>query len=151
MKAAFYSLWYLAVCLSARANSIAPPPQYSEAVDNGTYGYYPIRTYVTAEGIESPQTNYLQWTPQCDDGLYNFITPRGWGLPTPGPMILDNWGELVWAKHFDNSYGGQAYDFKVQEFESDTYLTFWLGDDRVRGHRSGFYYMVCYAGVACAI
>ena len=140
-------LWNLACCLRivlADSTNAPPstPPDYSEALDNGTFGYYPIRTYATAEDVESPQTNFLQWNPQCDDGLLYFITPRGWGLPRPGPMILDSHGELVWSKHFDNKFGGQAYDFMVQRYQEQDFLTFWLGDDRVRGHGSGFYYMV---------
>jgi len=144
MNVALLFLWHLALCLRVGANySIAPPPDYSESLDNGTLGYYPIRTYATAEDITSPKTNFIQWSSHCEDGLLYFITPRGWSLPNPGPMILDNRGELVWNQHFDNSFGGQAYDFMVQEYQGQDYLTFWLGDDRVRGHGSGYYYMVC--------
>lgn len=145
-------LWHLAICLHAgHADSVTPdgskhtptsPPEYNEAADNGTFGYYPYRTYATVEDITSPQINFLQWDPLCDDGLYHFITPRGWSLSNPGPMILDNYGELVWSHHFDNKFGGQAYDFMVQTYKGQDYLTFWLGDDRVRGHGSGWYYMV---------
>lgn len=141
-------LWHLATCLHAALADDStltpspPPPEYNEAIDNGTYGYYPIRTYATTEDVRSPITNFLQWSPQCEDGLLYFITPRGWSLSDPGPMILDQHGELVWAKHFDNKFGGQAYDFMVQEYQGQEYLTFWLGDDRVRGHGSGYYYMV---------
>ena len=147
MNIALLFLWHLACCLRialADSTNASPlsPPDYNEAVDNGTFGYYPIRTYATAEDVESPQTNFLQWSPQCDDGLLYFITPRGWGLPRPGPMILDSRGELVWSKHFDNKFGGQAYDLMVQRYQEQDFLTFWLGDDRVRGHGSGFYYMV---------
>ncbi|KAK5126034.1 hypothetical protein LTR85_011389 [Meristemomyces frigidus] len=140
-------LWHLATCLhlaqaDSTPNASPSQPEYNEAVDNGTFGYYPIRTYATAEGLTSPQTNFLQWSPRCDDGLSYFITPRGWSLPNPGPMILDRHGELVWSKHFANKFGGQAYDFMVQTYDGQEFLTFWLGDDRVRGHGSGFYYML---------
>lgn len=145
-------LWHLATYLHpshAEPSNNAPslPPEYNEAVDDGSFGYYPIRTYATDEEITSPQTNFLQWDPKCDDGLLYLITPRGWSLPNPGPMILDRHGELVWSKHFDNKFGGQAYDLMVQTYQGQEYLTFWLGDDRVRGHGSGFYYMVRSPGV----
>lgn len=131
-------LFNLAICVHA-----GDVPEYSEALDNGTYGYYPIRTYATSVAT-SPQTNFLQHSEECDDGLYYFITPRGWSLTNPGPMILDYDGELIWSA----DYGGQAYDFMVQKYLGEEYLTFWLGDDRVRGHGSGFYYMVrCEAGL----
>jgi hypothetical protein len=149
MNLALLFLWHFASCshpaLADDSNAYtAPiaPPEYDVKVDNGTFGYYPVRNYATAQGLHSPQTNFLKWDERCDDGLYTFLTPRGWGIPDPGPMILDGYGELVWTKHFDNDFGGQAYDFMVQTYQGKEYLTFWLGDDRVRGHGSGFYYMV---------
>ena len=57
-------------------------------------------------------------------------------------MILDAAGSLIWSKHFDNDFGGQAYDLKVQKYHGEQYLTFWLGDDTVRGHGWGHYYML---------
>ncbi|KAK3719039.1 hypothetical protein LTR37_004603 [Vermiconidia calcicola] len=57
-------------------------------------------------------------------------------------MILDGDGTLVWSKHFANKFGGQAYDLKVQKYKGEGYLTFWLGDDTVRGHGAGHYYML---------
>ena len=148
MKAALYLIWHLAVCLRATLadasgyDGLPPPAEYSEALDNGTNGNYPVRTYATADDIVSPQVNYLQWNERCDDGLLYFLGPRGWSVASPGPMILDGRGDLVWTAHFDNEFGGQAYDFKVQTYQGEQYLTFWLGDDRVRGHGSGSYYMV---------
>ncbi|KAK5175890.1 uncharacterized protein LTR77_001030 [Saxophila tyrrhenica] len=142
MKAALLLFWQLAACLATRAADRLPPPEYDEAIDNGTYGYYPTRRYVTAPDVKAPETNFLQWSPQCDDGLLYFITPRGYSLPRPGPMILDRRGELVWAHHFENKFGGQAYDLMVQRYKGEDYLTFWLGDDRVRGHGAGSYYLL---------
>ena len=141
-------LCHLATCLHAStafADDPAPtaPATYDVAVDNGTYGYYPVRTFATVgEHVVQPQTNFLEWSDRCDDGLLYFITPRGWSLPKPGPMILDKYGDLIWTHHFDNKYGGQAYDLKVQTYKGEQYLTFWLGDDRIRGHGSGSYYML---------
>ena len=57
-------------------------------------------------------------------------------------MILDQDGTMIWSEHFPNQYGGQAYDFKVQRYRGEDYLTFWLGDDSVRGHGAGRFYMV---------
>ncbi|KAI4715950.1 hypothetical protein E4T48_07864 [Aureobasidium sp. EXF-10727] len=53
-------------------------------------------------------------------------------------MIVDSYGELIWAK----STEGQAYDLKVQEYRGQQYLTYWQGDDRVRGHGAGDFYML---------
>lgn len=53
-------------------------------------------------------------------------------------MIVDNEGELIWVKYTD----GQAYDLVMHEFKGQQYLTYWIGDDRIRGHGQGDYYMV---------
>jgi hypothetical protein len=150
MHVALHFLWHLSLCLCTSAKEHAStnlatseaPPTFNEAFDNGSQGYYPTRIYITEEDLDSPQTNFLQWDSECIDDAYYFITPRGWGISNPGPMLLDERGNLIWAKHFGNDFGGQAYDFKVQSYRGEQFLTFWLGDDRVRGHGSGSYYMV---------
>jgi hypothetical protein len=101
------------------------------------YGYYPYRSYQTTDLI-SPQFRNMVDSPQCHDDRYTFFTPRGFSISAPGPMIVDSHGELIWAK----STEGQAYDFKVQEYKGEQYLTYWQGDDKVRGHGAGDYYMV---------
>jgi len=126
----------------AAEEPLPPPPPFDKELESGNLGYYPTRQYATAPDIRSPDTNWLQWDERCDDGLYYFITPRGYSEPRPGPIILDRTGEMVWGHHFENKYGGQAYDFMVQEYMGEPYLTFWLGDDRIRGHGSGSYYLV---------
>ncbi|SMQ45646.1 unnamed protein product [Zymoseptoria tritici ST99CH_1A5] len=150
MHVALHFLWHLSLCLYACAQSdssidfagIDAPPAFDQASDDGFFGYYPTREYITEVDLNTPRTNFVQWSPECNDGAYYFITPRGWGIGNPGPMLLDQRGDLVWAHHFENDFGGQAYDFTVQKYQGNDYLTFWLGDDRVRGHGSGFYYML---------
>lgn len=138
-------LWLVALVLCAHATHHASTPgahEYDEATDNGTLGYYPSRNFMTEEDISAPIINWLQWDPQCDDGMFYFLTLKGWSISQPGPMILDSNGELVWSKHFANEWGGQAYDLMVQHYQGQEYLTFWTGDDQIRGHGSGTYMMV---------
>lgn len=137
-------LLVLAIDASAALQATTPPPVpgYDRDIDNGTLGYYPSWNFMTEGEISAPRTNWLQWNQQCDDGMYYFLTPRGYSLPDPGPMILDSRGELVWSKHFANQWGGQAYDLMVQHYQGQEYLTFWTGDDQIRGHGSGSYTMV---------
>lgn len=142
MKIALLFIWHLATCLYAEASSPKHPPPVDEAVNNGSLGYYPTHTFPSEPDLNAPYTNFMRWDERCNDGLLYFLTPRGWGIGNPGPMILDEQGNLIWTKHFANKFGGQAYDFMVQKYRGEEYLTFWLGDDRVRGHGSGFYYMV---------
>lgn len=135
-----HTLWLLAFISHACATLSAP--EYDEANDNGTFGYYPSWTFKTEDDIFAPKTNWLQWNPQCDDGMFYFLTPKGFSLSQPGAMILDSKGDLVWSKHFANEWGGQAYDLMVQHYQGKEYLTFWTGDDQIRGHGSGSYMMV---------
>lgn len=150
--------WLVTLALSAHAAhhaSTAPVHEYDRATDNGTFGYYPSWSFMTEEDISAPRTNWLQWDPQCDDGMFYFITPKGWGISQPGPMILDSNGELVWSKLFANEWGGQAYDLMVQHYQGQEYLTFWTGDDQIRGHGSGTYMMVstvlCWKGTLASL
>ncbi|KAI6798865.1 hypothetical protein KC361_g3143 [Hortaea werneckii] len=119
----------------------AVPRPYDKSLDIGIRGSYPVKKGISSK-LTSPETNILRWSPECDDGRYYFATPRGWKVPQPGPMILDAKGSMIWSQHFDNEFGGQAYDLKVQRFKGEDHLTFWLGDDRIRGHGAGEYYML---------
>lgn len=102
---------------------------------------YPIHTFVSSK-VKAPIVDFAERSSACNDGSYYFITPRGWKVSDPGPMILDGDGNLIWTDHFSNKFGGQAYDLRYQKYRGEEYLTFWLGDDRVRGHGAGHYYMV---------
>lgn len=137
-------LWQLLCCLSG---SLAVEvdlagPHHDADVDQGSSGSFPVRSLRTTR-LQPPHTNFATWSPECafEDASY-FLTPKGHKVPSPGPMILDSRGELVWSHHFDNEFGGQAYDLQVQEYHSQKYLTFWLGDDRIRGHGAGHFYML---------
>ena len=101
------------------------------------YGYYPYRTFQSFD-LFAPAPRKAIDSPACHDGLYTFLTPRGLSISDPGNAILNNDGELIWAQ----STGGQAYDFKVQDLLGKKYLSYWVGDDRIRGHGSGEYVMV---------
>lgn len=121
-------------------------PQYDVSLDKGKYGSYPTKKFYSSE-FEVPKLNFLKWSPECATrNDFYFITPKGWKVDKPGPMILDHTGELVWAQRFDNEFGGQAYDLMVQEYLGEKFLTFWLGDDRIRGHGAGQFHMVCLNG-----
>lgn len=57
-------------------------------------------------------------------------------------------GDFVWTT--DHSYG-QVYNFQVQMYLGEPYLTFWAGDDAVDGHGSGSYYMVRHVHTTAAV
>lgn len=107
------------------------------AYDAADYGDFPIHTYMSTDLI-SPHINALTSSPECDSTLSTFITPRGYRTPVSLATILDQDGLLVWT--FAGL--GQIYNFMVQEYLGEQYLTFWAGNDAVGGHGAGFYYMV---------
>ncbi|KAI6844305.1 hypothetical protein KC367_g7746 [Hortaea werneckii] len=145
MQTLLLFLCYLAPCLASSqglgGSHDAIPRPYDKSLDIGVRGSYPVKKGISSK-LAAPETNSLRWSPECDDGRYHFVTPRGWKVPRPGPMILDAKGSMIWSQHFDNEFGGQAYDLKVQRFKGEDHLTFWLGDDRIRGHGAGEYYML---------
>jgi hypothetical protein len=108
----------------------------SETYDQGDFGRWPQQSYHSSSLI-GPILNYIRHDERCDDGQYTMITPRGASIESPGPMIIDQNGSLIWTKYY-----GPTYDLKVQEYNGEKYLTFWVGDDAVVGHGSGSYYMV---------
>ena len=128
---------FLLVLIVTEALADVAPFLNDPEFDNGAYGPYPVRTYMSTR-IVSPRPSYLQSDPKCNNGQYTFLTPRGVRVPEPGAMILDSAGNLVWWK------GGyrQVYNLMVQEYRGEQYLTFWAGDDSVKGHGAGSYYMV---------
>ena len=141
MKLVSLLVWPPSLGLLTKREGDYRPQIYDASVDGGSYGSYPAYDFVSSK-LKAPRTNLLQWSPECDDGLNYFITPRGWSVAEPGPMILDGDGSMVWSQHFANDFGGQAYDLRVQEYRGEDFLTFWLGDDTVRGHGAGCFYMV---------
>ena len=103
--------------------------------DWGWYGAYPQMKYESF-GASSPWTNVLRTDPRCDDG-YVFIGPRGLAVTAPGPIILDQDGNLVWME----TRWGQAMDLKVQSYQGNDYITFWHGSDNGT-FGQGYYLMV---------
>lgn len=109
---------------------------YDKWYDIGLYGAYPGETYATFP-LAAPRLSVPRWNKQCNDDYLTLLTPRGWAVPTPGPVILDARGNLVWMEE----RFGEVMDMKIQEYKGENYITFWSGiDDGTHGR--GTYYMV---------
>lgn len=92
--------------------------------DWGIYGPFPRRGYESF-GAESPWPNLVRQDESCqnpDDG-YIFLGPRGRYVPRPGPVMMDNFGNLVWL----DTRWEQAMDVRVQRYAEENYITFWTG------------------------
>ncbi|GIJ85247.1 hypothetical protein Asppvi_004103 [Aspergillus pseudoviridinutans] len=108
----------------------------SSRFENGDLGQWPMESY-RSTALMGPLLNYVKSNPQCKDGQYTLIAPRGMAVPNPGPMIIDQDGHLVWTKHY-----GQTYNVNVYSYKGQDYLTFWVGNDGIVGHGDGTYYML---------
>ena len=104
--------------------------------DWGYYGAYPRQSYESF-GAEAPLFNMLQKDERCDETL-TFLEPRGRYVQTPGPVIMDNDGNLVYTE----TKWGQARDLKVQSYRGKDYMTFWKGED-LGSFGYGSYVLVC--------
>jgi len=135
--------FYLALLAFLRHAVADVEPFINDArFDAGDYGTYPTKTYHSSKNV-SPRMNMLSMNEQCRDGAYTMLTPRGGQVPkgvAAGPIILDDAGDLIWTQIGWGS--GNTYGLTVQEFKGKDYLTFWAGDDTVRGHGEGVSYMV---------
>ena len=119
---------------SIRADS--PPYLADPSYERGAYGSYPSQSFLSSDLI-APRLNVLKDSPKCQDGLFIFMAPRGKAL-TSTPMILDSHRNLVWStKEYDN-----VYNLRVQRYQGENFITFWTGEDQVRGHGAGEYYVV---------
>lgn len=103
--------------------------------DWGYYGSFPRKNYKSF-GAQSPRPALVQTDDRCDDG-YIFVEPRGVYVETPGPVVMDNAGNLVWMQ----TQWGQAMDVKVQQYKGKDYITFWHGSDNGT-FGEGYYLMV---------
>ncbi|KAG9667023.1 hypothetical protein KCU99_g9435, partial [Aureobasidium melanogenum] len=100
------------------------------------FGSFPYKTFQSSD-LMSPILRRPNTSPKCHDDNYIFLTPRGYQVPHPAVAIMDNDGELVWEHYVE----GQGYNLKVQEYQGEQVLTFWVGNDGVGGHGEGDYYM----------
>ncbi|KAJ5737719.1 uncharacterized protein N7483_002844, partial [Penicillium malachiteum] len=108
----------------------------SEKYAHALEGQYVTQHY-SSFAPPGPVLNYWEKSPACDDGLYTIISPRGGSVHHSGPMILDNDGHMVWFRDYKS-----AYNANVHTYKGERYLTFWAGDDLVRGHGEGTLYML---------
>lgn len=103
-------------------------------LNSGSYLYKSFRSV----DLISPAPRKAADSPECHDGNYILLTPRGHRVPHPAVTILDSQGELVWEQYVQ----GQPYNLKVQEYKGENVLTFWVGNDAVGGHGEGDYHVV---------
>ncbi|KAJ5775097.1 uncharacterized protein N7511_000108 [Penicillium nucicola] len=117
-------------------NADSKPYFRSVSYDREHYGAWPLQSYHSSS-VSGLILNYWHRSRACEDGGFTLIAPRGDSVRHKGPMILDQNGDLVWFKEY-----GTTYNFNIHTFRGEDYLTFWAGNDGIRGHGNGFYYML---------
>lgn len=104
------------------------PYQQSVEYDDGAFGAWPTESY-RSNPVIGPSLNLLQDSHFCADRLYTFLAPAGEAVVTPGPMIIDQDGHLVWTKQY-----GRTSTVGVYSFKGTTYLTFCVGKGAIAGY-----------------
>lgn len=110
-------MWFFAFllsCGSPLAFASLDQKKFYANLLNDPYAGYPGHDFVSSR-IIAPTVNISQHSAACEDGLYYLITPTGSRVPRPGPMILDSNGTVIWSGHFENEFGSESTDLKVQQ------------------------------------
>lgn len=125
----------VATFLTTAVNADLPPFDNDPVYETAGYDNYPRQSF-RSSATYAPRVNVLKHSPECDDGLYTFLSVRGTMVSPQGPMILDNNGSLVWQREAT----WQTYNLEVQTYNGSDVLTFWEGDDSIgMGHGEGSY------------
>lgn len=122
-----FSLLVLTIIL-VHARADYGPYQQSAEYDDGAFGEWPTECY-RSNPVIGPSLNLLQDSQLCLDGQYTFLAPAGQAVDTPGPMLIDQDGHLVWTKQY-----GPTSTVGVYSFQGTTHLTFCVGKDYVAGY-----------------
>ncbi|KAF4120345.1 Arylsulfotransferase (ASST) [Geosmithia morbida] len=106
--------------------------------DWGWYGWYPTKGFRSFRGTV-PRLDFLQWDERCMDGYY-LMTPKGRLVDTPGPLVVDGRGNLVWSGALSI---GAASDLASQTYRGKRYLTYWKDIEGITmGFGRGEHYML---------
>lgn len=126
----------LTLMLATLASADFGPRNQSTDHDNGLLGTFPTETYRSSPLI-GPSLSYIQDSLLCHDGLYTLLAPRGSEVRTPGPMIIDSDGHLVWTS---TGYGN-THAVGIYEFKGEGYLGFGVENNGLKGFGDGVYYL----------
>lgn len=119
------------------------PPEQVEDYDIGQFGHIPTTKLNSTKGVSQQLARRVWDSETCDrPNQYYFIGIHGIMVGHAGPEIIDNDGHQVW---FGKGYQA-TYNFRMQSWRGEQYLTWWSGHDQVRGHGEGYYYMVRRSG-----
>lgn len=118
--------------------AVSPAFSSQHLYDWGWYGRYPTQGFRSFKGTV-PRLDFLQWDERCMDGYY-LMTPKGRLVDTPGPLVVDGRGNLVWSGQLSI---GAASDLASQTYKGKRYLTYWKDMEGITmGFGRGRHYML---------
>jgi len=105
------------------------------------HGDFPHVTFQSTR-VTVPVVEIEKWDSKCDttSPSYILLSPHGSNIADNKVLLLDQRGQLVW---FQQEHGA-VHNVQVQQYRSESYITYWVGDDEFWGHGAGYYKMVCY-------
>ncbi|KAJ3986085.1 ASST-domain-containing protein [Lentinula detonsa] len=102
----------------------------------GAYGSGPFQSFFSVNSTPSVW-NFARPLNRTDVTLssgYLFTAPRGSDTLSPGPLIYDNDGSLVW----DGTNFGETLVFQVETYLGEPHILTWAGDSLASGVGSGY-------------
>ncbi|KAJ7268105.1 hypothetical protein B0H12DRAFT_1229751 [Mycena haematopus] len=109
----------------------------------GVFSVIPVGVQALGEptfhssSVVAPPFTILERSPLYDPENTNLflVCPNGVAVAEPGAAIYKSNGELVWA---DSTFGN-CYDFNVQQYNGQQFLTLWVGaGSAATGQQMGF-------------
>jgi len=106
--------------------------------DLGLQGLFPTQSFHSSP-LSPVLPQYTKWDSRCGNSSSTekiLLTPRGPNVngASRGPTILDAKGELVWM---DTNVYKNSMNLNVQEYQGESFLTFWTKGDKKTWKRKG--------------
>ncbi|KAJ3922382.1 ASST-domain-containing protein [Lentinula edodes] len=127
------------ICLGILSRRVLADTTYFQSNDysSGALGSGPYQTFKSSSSTPSAWNFVVPYNDstagQIESGLV-FIAPRGTNVNSPGALIYDKSGNLIW----DGTHFGQTLTFKVATYKGEPVILLWTGT--VAGAGVGFGY-----------
>ncbi|KAJ3878679.1 ASST-domain-containing protein [Lentinula edodes] len=127
------------ICLGILSRRALADTTYFQSSDysSGALGSGPYQTFKSSSSTPSAWNFVVPYNDstagQIESGLV-FIAPRGTNVNSPGALIYDKSGNLIW----DGTHFGQTLTFKVATYKGEPVILLWTGT--VAGAGVGFGY-----------
>ncbi|KAJ3982855.1 ASST-domain-containing protein [Lentinula detonsa] len=127
------------LCLGALSWKAVAGTTYFQSSDysGGALGLGPYQTYKSSSSTPSAWNFVVPYNDSTSDQIESgliFVAPRGTNVNSPGALIYDKTGELIW----DGTHFGQTLTFKMATYKGDSVILLWTGSVAGSGVGSGY-------------